>query len=418
MANLNEAQMMRSLSELEDMIEKAQIVQGGNSERKSWAGSDWDDQTMPKSTPNGTDYVPPKKVARKALDTMPVEDIERYLEMRKSGAPNPIAAEAEILQTVPGVEKAICPKCEGTQRDLLAKSRCEKCNGFGFVWMVPNHESASMIKSIEAKWNVSKAVSPEHGHNVGGGDDRATTTPKDGDKEEKPETVNSTPNVKKALKKVQKQIKKAMEGEEFVPEKKEFPPAKEDNEEDIAAKDEGDEGAGDDSGADSLEDILEGEKEEKCVNKGLSAKLVGRTLDVLVKSMALFTDRMDAMAGSINDIYEVQREQSDLVNSVAQSVVGVQKSLTGPSDMPRPARAPKAVTQNVQVLQKGFVDSAPGTNDGGPRFDFSTLKKGATKMIINGKLDKHVGLRMDAGEVPEDKIVKSIEAYIDANGVE
>lgn len=406
--NLNKAQVMQSLDELEDLLSKAQIVRGGNSERREWAGSSWEDEGIPENTPNGTDYVPPKKVARKAMDQMPVEEIERYLEMRKSGAPNPIAAENEILQTVPGVEKAICPKCEGTQRDALTKSQCEKCNGFGFVWCVPTKEGASMIKSIEAKWNVSKAVQPPHGKNTGGGAEGADTTPADGNvagSEQKPETVTSTPNpsVKKALEKAKKAVNDMMAAEE---EEEETPPEEGKEEE-------------------SLEEILGGKG--KCAGgkakKSLDNEVLSRVLGVVLKSLTHFSDRLDQVGGAIDDLYSVQSEQADLVNGMAKSFMDVKKSLEDvPAEAPqngtRPAHGGKAVTSNVQILQKGFVDAAPGSEENGMKYDFITLKKGASKMVIAGKLDKRIGLRMDTGELPGEKIVKSIEAYIDENGID
>ena len=82
---------------------------------------------------------------------------------------------------------------------------------------------------------------------------------------------------------------------------------------------------------------------------------------------------------------------------------------------------------NVKVIQKSFVDSAPGQNvtqQGGAeegyesRYDLSTLKKGATKMVIAGKLDRRIGTRLDVGTLPEAKILKSLDAFIDKHGVE
>lgn len=410
---LNKAQVMDSLEELDELLNKAQIVQGGNSERREWAGSKWEDESIPNDTPNGTDYVPPKKVTRKGMDQMPVDEIERYVQMRKSGAPNPIAAENEILQSVPGVEKAICPKCEGTQRDVLTKSNCEKCNGFGFVWMVPTRESASLIKSIEAKWNVSKAVQPPHGKNTGGGAEGADTTPKDGEdagSEQKPETVpnGSTPNpsVKKALAKA-KQLFDAKQEEDVA-------------EEDVPGGGVPEEG-GEEEG-DELAELLGGGKSKgKCATKkGLDSEIVGRTISTMIKALTHFADRLDSVGASVQDLYQVQSEQADLVNGMAKSMVDVQKSMTpaGNGNGRRPAHAPKAVTNNVQVLQKGFVDSAPESEGGGNKYDFNTLKKGAVKMAITGKMDKRIGLRMDTGEMPEEKIVKSIESFIDENGID
>jgi hypothetical protein len=39
-------------------------------------------------------------------------------------------------------------------------------------------------------------------------------------------------------------------------------------------------------------------------------------------------------------------------------------------------------------------------------------------MIIAGKLDRRIGTRLDVGTLPEAKILKSLDRFIDENGVE
>ena len=180
---LSKAQLEANLTELDSVLQKSQIVQGGNSSRQSWAGSEFEKVSPPNNTPNGTDYVPPKTIAHKAISEMSDAEIEHYMEMRKAGVANPIAAEQEILSTVADVAKAQCPVCEGTQ---ISKSNfnepCEHCNGFGYVWLCKSEQAQEQIEEIEKKWNVDKigkGGGPQ-AKNKGGGRGAADTTPPSG----------------------------------------------------------------------------------------------------------------------------------------------------------------------------------------------------------------------------------------------
>jgi len=412
------AQMLQHIEELEDQLSKSQLVNPKlkNSERDSWAGSTWSEENNDtKSAPGGTDWNPPKTKVFKNIDEMSEDEILRHLEMRKSGLPNPIAAEAEILDTVPGVEKGICPQCNGTQRDVMTKSCCDQCNGFGYVWMVNDTKSVQMIKSIEAKWNVSKAKPQPQGVHEPGGTGDANPAPDKPDPDKKPEKVPpATSSVSKAqelqvaLNKAQESLKDLLEVEEE------------------AMEGEND----DDKKKEAIE--MEGEETEKC-KKSLEGEILARSMQLALSSVSSLASQVEEVVKSLEWMRNNQGEQAQLLHSLSLSHMDVAKSLSGnagsnseTANDPRPARAPKAAGPgDITVLQKGFVDNAPGrditdASEGGyqSRFDLPTLKKGTTKMILAGKLDRRHGTRLEVGTFPEEKILKSIERFIDEHGVD
>lgn len=422
---MNRAEMLKHMEEIENSLRKSQLIKPPltNSERESWAGSSWsEEQDDTKSTPGGTDWNPKNTKVFKNIDQMSEEEILRHLEMRKSRMPNPIAAEAEILSSVEGVEKAICPKCDGMQKDVMTKSTCNQCNGFGYVWMVPNKEAGQMIKAIEAKWNVTKAMPGPKGQNKQAAMPDASPTNPDTDPTEKPESVGpaSSAPVSKAQE-IKAALNKAKKGIE-----------------DLLAMDEGGKKKrkrGSDEDEEQDEDVLmeedEDKDEEKCV-KGIDNDVLARSLQLALTSVGSLASQVEELGKSIGQIFAYQHEQADLLHNLAQSHMDVAKSIMSEEEQgaPRAARPPKASgpgVNNVRVLQKSFVDSAPGQNvtqqgsgeeDYVSRYDLQTLKKGATKMVLAGKMDRRIGTRLDVGTLPEAKILKSLDKFIDEHGVE
>lgn len=422
MGQNDKSTLLKHLEMIDQQLQKSQLVNSKlkNSERSDWAGSEWTEEADDtKSAPGGTDYNPPKKGVFKNIDQMSEEEIQRHLAMRKSRLANPIAAEAEILKSVPGVEKAICPKCDGTQYDALTKSVCDQCNGFGYVWMVPNSDSARMIKSIEAKWNVTKAMPQPKGTHQPGGKGDANPCQTDADPSKKPEKVGPAARSISKAKEIANALNKAKKGiEDLLKEtedKKPNPFAKDDDEDEMEDKD-----------YQNDEELMdEGEEdEEKCV-KGISNGVLARSLQLALTSVGSLASQVEDVFKSIQMLRQDQQEQANLLYDLANSHMDVTKSLLGGGN-PRAARGPKAAgpgVNNIQVLQKSFVDNAPGENvnaDGSyqPKYDLQTLKKGVTQMIIEKKLNRHVGMALEVGTVPEEKILKSIESYIDEHGVE
>lgn len=369
------SQLLKNLEEIDQLL-KAQITRGGNSDRKEWAGSKSKDEDVPSPAPNGTNYVSTKDIAHKAIEDLSTDELEAYLNMRKSQPANPRAAEEEILR-IPGVSKSICDDCGGAGRDALSKSFCGTCGGHGIVFDVPNAEAIQMIKSIADKYNLGKGGHPHSG----GASGSADPTPSKMEPFEAEKLDRSGKDVSKKRKdkdeykdEINKAKKKMKKGDdeglpEFIKEKME--------------DDEDDE-----------------EMEEKSVKK----------------SIAKLTESMYVLLKSVKSLAEQQNEMGSVLEAVGSNQVNISKSLV--NEGPQAARTPRAIDpRQVQVLNKGFVTDAPGYAEGAPRYGRDVLLKAAGQMAVEGKLGTMEVLRLDSNSPIEDKILKSIEGWIDTNGI-
>lgn len=396
--------------EIQEILNKAQIVGGGNSDPGTWAGSKYENQEIPQTTDNGTDYKPKKKPSRrvkKSIDDFSVQELERELEVRKSGIPNPTMADAEIMNTVEGVSKAVCPSCGG---NALHKGHyCGTCNNIGYVYSVETEEAASMIKSIQAKFNVDKIDEDfwkSQNKNIGGGSGDADTTPAEGSKGYRDSKEESGGE----------KVAKAME---------EAAAELEDVGEDQAAMEE--------------EEVMDVEKSVASLKKAQAEMLKGmavqqRQIGALLKSMGILAEMNEAVASAQSDqgdslvlIEGMIRKGGFKPEDEEEEGEDVEKSMNGRRG---PARAPQARTSGLQVIQKSFSTSAPGSGvalqDGtpsgqqnqGPKYDYDTMRKAATFMAVNGDLDRRQAMAFDAGMAVDDKIVKSVTSFLDSkNGV-
>jgi hypothetical protein len=350
-------ELLKNLEDLDNLLQKAQICRGGNSERREWAGSDHTDEQIPSPAPDGTTYKPQKTVANKAVGDMTLDELEHYLALRKSGIPNPRAAEEEILQ-MEGVTKSICPSCNGVGQDAINKSMCGVCGGHGIIFECGNEQSVQMAKSIADRHNVGPD-SMSKGK-------RAETTPTSAESFVGENASKGGDDPDMDLEDLEASLASLTKADNY--------------------DDDDDDGDDDDFGGDSEE-----------MGKSLEALNYG--MRVLLKSM--------------KEILEVNDDTSELVQALAKSQVSMTKSLTGVEEA-RPARAPLAAGPGLRVLEKGFIDAAPG--GGGSTYDASSLKKAASDMVYHGKLDAMEVLRMDAGVGLTPDTQGQIESWIRSNG--
>lgn len=373
-----DAKFAESLGRLQNSLVKSQIINdhvnrvGRNSERDQWAGSKWDSEEIPDNVPNGTNYESPQALA-KHLSTIPVEYLESYLQARKSQAaatPNAIGARNEIMSVIKGVTEQTCGRCRGSGR--LNKSMCGGCGGHGFFLKAPAN-AVALAKSIAAKYNADDSAFFKGGSGAtGGAQDDADTTP-----------THLTEYEEEAL----------------------------DHHGEAAFKsDYDDEGyEGDQDGEYSRDDDKEDEDEDEYA-KGY-ARSVHNALNTLVKSNELILKRQ-------RDLFKRQNDIASLVGASTQHQVDITKSLYGQpqqSTRPQPGRGPKAV-QSGQVLQKGFVDQAPGSQEGELKYSWEQLKKSAGYMARNKMLADFDVLRMETGRDVPNQLIETVTAFIDQNG--
>lgn len=418
---LDKESLARSLNELESLMNKAQIVQGGNSEKKTWAGSNYEEQNSRNTAPNGTDYEPENDIAHKALlDSMSDEELENYYAMRKSGLPNPAMAEREIYQRIPGVEKKICKACLGTQYQLNKSTGqfqdCPVCEGYGFRWRVPDDNGVAMVKAIAAKYNLNKAKQHPHGVAEDGGEEGADTTPADsttgGPEQEEENNKNFPPNPSSPRKKVEKAQKKMkkMLGDEDVDEDEDVPVSKDKERE-----------------GEELAELLGGEDEEKACGSKKAKKSLSPTERELAKSYLALTkahaemaEQNELLAKAVEELYESQGQQADLLSSLSKSFLEVSKGLLSDggskSDMNKsmggrrePARPPK--TSQVQWIEKSFVDNVPGTENQ-EQFSGEEINKALEEMVAAKEITDVRAMRVFSGEELDEGLAKSVHAWI------
>ena len=418
---LSKAQLEANLTELDSVLQKSQIVQGGNSSRQSWAGSEFEKVSPPNNTPNGTDYVPPKTIAHKAISEMSDAEIEHYMEMRKAGVANPIAAEQEILSTVADVAKAQCPVCEGTQ---ISKSNfnepCEHCNGFGYVWLCKSEQAQEQIEEIEKKWNVDKigkGGGPQ-AKNKGGGRGAADTTPPSG-----------RPYRKEALDDTGEDVA----GEDTDIENPGVSKSVRDTMREMSYMDTALNKATDDEDMELEEEDEEDEEDvEKCAKKALETEMIFRSFQTLNRSQGTLLQEVTSLRKSVAILQGMLDQQFDVIHALAKSQSTIGKSLlsdistnTGNADRFRrvPARSPRAVTNggDVKIIQKSWADAAPEgrtvgeSSSGNARYSKKQLQAGVWDMIQKSLVDRRVGLRLDANAALEEELLARIEKHLDTN---
>jgi hypothetical protein len=412
---LTRRSVMEQMNALEGVF-KAQIVGGPNSDPGEWAGSKFEDEDFPNSTPNGTDWDPkgsdrtPHRASnrgggprtRKSVHEASDAELERELRFRKSGAPNPQQADYEIMSTVPGITKAICTDCDGNA--LHKGLYCETCNNLGVLYHIDSEDpgvieqTANMIKSIQNKWNIHKIDrdywAKSQGVNTGGGVDEADTTPSD-KKNMRQEIEDHTGEMV---------AKGEMVAEEM---------------EDVA------------------EDVADADEDD--------VEAIGKGVEACLKGIAFLARRQSALlkAGFIQA--GMNRDMGVTVADMGQDVEWLVRSMQaitegGSDQMGKslnsgrsggPARGPAAVGPGVQlqVLQKSGVNQAPGRGlqeyhdgDQGPlngldhNYSPETIKKAATYMGVHRKLNRQDALSVDTGLRPSEKVEKAIVAFLDANG--
>ena len=346
--------VLHKLEELTDMLEKAQIVRGGNSSVSSWAGSPHMKEGMPNNAPNGTDYKP-AKLAKKSIEDMTNDEVEHYLMMRKSGLPNPRAAEEEIA-ALEGVTKSICPSCGGAGKDHMSKSMCGTCGGHGVVFECETEYAQQMAKSIADKYNVGDLSKAEKKDDL------------DAELDELEEAIDVMSG--KAEKGMKKGDMKKRGG--------------------IWSK----KGKHEDHDMEKMYMAMEEDDDEG--------------MEKTKKSMEALNVGMRVLLKSLKTMMEEQAEQQELLNALANSHVTVAKSLTGSA----PARGPLAQGAGLRVLEKGFVDMAPG---GQQQYSAEDIKKGASQMVYTGELDRMEVLRMDAGVGLAPEVETKIVNWLNSN---
>lgn len=388
------AQLLKTLDELDQLL-KGQITQGGNSEVREWAGSDHMDQSIPKPAPNGTDYRPTKDIAHKAMADLTNEEIEYFLKSRRTGQPNFRAAELEI-ERLPGVRKSVCTNCSGYGQDSISKSLCGICGGHGVVFDVLNEQTAQIVKSICDKYNVGKSGSAH----TGGASGDADPTPKAMTAFEKKKVDNGGKMVAKG------KMNDMKDG--GMPEEDDEDPTM------PAGMKKGKMGDGMDpimldvgkkTGKDDLDEMDETKKSLWALNKGMQTML--HTMKSLVGQVSRHGEFLEqASGGNINKGFSLEDRQ--------------------------PARPPRSISSNIRVAERGWADQAPGGygNDQyvakglGPnaspyvsRYDMITLQKSASAMACAGDLDPMEVVRLDSGSQLNSQVVRTIEGWIDRNGV-
>jgi len=358
---MNQKELFQNLDELDEFM-KAQITRGGNSERRDWAGTTTEDQKVPNNTKNGTDYKPPAgaSITHKAIGEMSQEEIENYLAVMKSQVPNPRAAEAEIT-ALEGVTKALCPTCTGTGKNVISKSVCDVCGGHGVVFDCANEDVEKAVQQIANRYNV------------GGEDMLKGPSGVDGDGDTTPTKMDP------------------------------FEPVKLDTAGKMVGK--GEDEADDMGGEDLMmetDDMEIGEDAEKCATKSFQ--------QAMLKGFNQLTNGLKVMYGELQEVKGTQ-------NRLASHQVKFSKSILGVDENNRtPARGPMAVGPGVQALNKGFVGQEPG-NENGSQYDIQSLKRSASQMVYEGLLDPMEVYRLDSNGEVQDHVIKSIEGWIEKNGV-
>jgi len=136
--HITEDGLLQSIERLESLA-KSQIVQGGNSEPGSWAGTSSAKSPENKNNmPNGTDY---RTGGRKSIGELEAELALAKAKQAKDDDEN--AYEEEVA----GMEKALCPACAG--------SGCGTCLNKGVV-LVADDPSA-FAKSDDYAYGIEKS---------------------------------------------------------------------------------------------------------------------------------------------------------------------------------------------------------------------------------------------------------------------
>ena len=439
-------EVLKHIQEVDELLSKAQILRGDNSERRNWAGSSWEDTDVPSYAPNGTDYDPPKDVRRatnkkpfkKSVDEMSEAELERELLLRKSsaGMPNVEKARHEILKSIEGVEETICPSCDGSKIDHLSKSICGTCHGFGFCFTAPEGMEKSVSAKIDAiaeKYNVGaeidaleKSLEKAQKKNKGGGVGEADTTGNPSHMESEKEDFTGDAVFKGDLDAMYGELektKKMMKKGDEAPEGGDInaqPPA-------------GGNPAAPQAGAENLqmskaltkEALLSIMDAQQLILKGMGQML--KKQSHLEKGLRVSLDGQADIADLVADSATLQGHFfKGLFGATEQQSQDINKSNNAQNRQPnQAARPPRASGRNIQILNKSFVDSAPG-GDENPlqKYDHKTLIKGASQMCIDPtipmdkRLNRRVVIGLEQGVVPEEKILKSIVAYIDQKGIE
>lgn len=435
-----------SVLEQMDLVEevfKAQIVGGKNSNplnngttssdhtKTNWAGTEEEDLDFPNTTPNGTDWDPkpgdraPHKASnrgsgprtRKALNEFSDAELRREMNVRKSNTPNPSMADFEIMNNVPGVEKAVCGDCDG---NALHKGwYCDSCNNLGTVYNVTTQEAGEMVKSIQEKWNlhlIDRDYWKSQNVNTGGGVDEADTTPKN-TTDMREEVEDHTGEM------VAKGEAMASECEEMA---EEIGKGK--------GKGNGDMDFGDMDMEDVAEDVDRCKKGIELVLKGLA--FIGRRQNALLKAGYIQASVHKSIGVQVADMGQdvewlVRAVQKGKNMDEVLEEVGEEEEMGKGVNSRRngPARGPVSVGPgvNVHVIQKSHVDQAPGRGlqgegaDGGNpngldhNYDLEVMKSAATYMGVHRLMNRQDALSLDTGMWPTEKVEKSIVAFLDKN---
>lgn len=407
--------IMKQFEEAENFF-KAQIVGGANSDPKTWAGSSSSEEDFPNVTPGGTDYEPKpgnqvkhvvsnKRSAKKAIFEMTDQELERELQFRKSSVPNPVQADYEIMSTVPNVSKAVCKDCHGNS--LYKGMYCGTCNNLGVTYHVETQQSADMVKSIQAKWNL---------HHI----DENFWKAKKAMEVEDVEDETEMPDLDEYAGDMVAKGEEAAEMMEDCAE--DMDKGMDMDMDDIDEMDDMDKGSSEVMMEDLAEDM------DKC-KKGIAMALKGmafiaRRQNALLKGGLLNASLSKSLSGQLGGM---EQDVNWLVQSLSKAEGQVSKSINAPAG---PARAPRAAFRdNLQVIQKSHVDQAPGqdlgytgaTTEGhSPNgikhsYDYTTLRKAATHLAIKGKINRRDAMIMETGQWPEEKIEKALVAFLNKN---
>lgn len=429
--HINEVDAM--LSKSQDLLNKSQIVRGGNSERKEWAGSKWEDQEVRDIAPNGTDYEPEKAIKRatnkkpfaKSVDDLSNEDLEHELAMRKSGVPNIVAARQAILKGIPSAVDTTCESCNGY---ALNKSGapCGSCDGFGFKFEVPKEDLAkaqSVISDVIDRYNIGEypdMLSKAQKKNKGGGDFDADPTPAYAHDDTEEDEDFGSPNIAKGdidsgmaemqgeLAKMKEICKGDFDGDD-------------DDEDDEDWDDEDDDD-------DSSQMKFDMGKTKKSVKKSMLLAALDTVMSaqqMLLKSQRVLLAENESLRKGLKATYGLQKSliemsglglemQGALLKSTVPAGVDLAKSQNR-----APARAPRGGQRHIDVIEKSFLSD----QGQGGQVDFATLKKATSHMLLenpniaksNQVTSQHL-VGMDTGNLPEEKIVRRIEAYIQEKG--
>lgn len=365
---IKKSSLALQIDAVEQELKKSQIVEGGNSERQQWAGSKIEDQKTPTSTPKGTDYVPPssaktERKVNKNVHEMDTDELEGIIKLRKSGKPLIALAEQEIAETLPEVQKAICPACNGTTVHLHKgrSSSCEDCAGFGFVYSAETEEQAAQIEAICKKYNVTSDSFQK-------GMEEENDLSKDDDNSVSDEEIRE----------LSEQLKAAGKKDADEEDEKEQPSYG--------------------GGEKTEKSILSLSSKVERLNKGISQLLEASS--VLASKVADLEDRISLLQSGNTTTLKAQGQ--------------ILKSL-GNASVSRPTAPPRSMS-NLQVIEKSFSDQAPGgeTMTAEQRFDF--LKKSASAMSLDKslgpkRLDHKVVLALDAGHLPDQRTIDRIWEY-------